>query len=387
VTTVSAQLQATPLATWKAYLTYHLIDAYAADLPKAFADASFAFHTTAFTGVKEQLPRWKRCTSATDRALGEALGKAYVDQVFPPAAKARALELVNNLQSSLHDDIQTLPWMSDVTKAKAEEKLALYTKKIGYPDAFRSYAKLNITDGPYVSNNINVRLFDADENITHIGQQTDRARWGMTPPTVNAYYNPANNEIVFPAGILEPPFFSFQADDAVNYGAIGAVIGHEITHGFDTTGRQYDGHGNLTDWWTASDATNFKSRAQCIIDEYDGFQPAPGVNIQGKLVQGEAAADLGGITIAFKAFQRTAEYKAHKVVDGYTPEQRFFLAYAQVWAQNELEGAARQQALTNEHPDNKYRVIGTLSNMPEFRAAFHCVAGDKMVRAQSCQIW
>jgi predicted metalloendopeptidase len=384
---VDAQLAGEPIATWQAYLRFHLIDAFAAALPKRFADASFGFHTTTLYGVKEQLPRWKRCTAATDRSLGEALGAVYVARVFPPAAKARALALVDNVQGVLHDDIETLAWMSPPTKARAEAKLAAFTKKIGYPDKFRDYRALSIVDGPYAANVARVRAFNSDRDLRKIGTPTDRSEWGMSPPTVNAYYNPTNNEIVFPAGILEPPFFSAATDDAVNYGAIGAVIGHEMTHGFDDQGRQFDEHGNLDDWWTPADTANFSKRAQCIVDEYSGFSPAPGVNIQGRLVQGEAIADLGGLTIAYKAFERTREFKSGKSIDGYTPQQRFFLAYANVWAENEREEAARNQALTNEHPDDRYRVIGTLSNMPEFRAAFHCVAGDKMVRADACQIW
>jgi predicted metalloendopeptidase len=384
---VNAQLTSVPLPVWKAYLRYHLIDAYASALPKRFADASFAFHSTVLYGVKDQLPRWKRCTSNTDRSLGEALGAVYVEKVFPPAAKARALALVTNLQSVLHDDIASLPWMSAPTKARAETKLASFTKKVGYPDKFRDYSALAITGDSYLANVERVYAFNERRDLRKIGTVTDRTEWGMTPPTVNAYYNPANNEIVFPAGILKPPFFSEATDDAVNYGAIGAVIGHEMTHGFDDQGRQFDEHGNLSDWWQPSDAANFSKRAQCIVDEYSGFSPAPGVNIQGRLVQGEAIADLGGITIAYKAFERTPEFKSGKLIDGFTPQQRFFLAYANVWAQNEREEAARNQALTNEHPDDKYRVIGTLSNMPEFRAAFHCMAGSKMVREDSCQIW
>jgi predicted metalloendopeptidase len=384
---VAAQIDAVPLPVWQAYLRYHLVDAYAAALPTRFDDAHFAFHSTTLLGVKEQLPRWKRCTAATDESLGEALGAVYVAAVFPAAARARARALVDNLQSVLHDDIGTLSWMSDSTKAYAQTKLAAFSKKIGYPDRFRDYSALDIRDGPYAVNVQNANAFDAARYLRKIGTLTDRGEWGMTPPTVNAYYNPSNNEIVFPAGILEPPFFSEATDDAVNYGAIGAVIGHEMTHGFDNSGRRYDARGNVRDWWTSDDAANFTTRAQCIIDEYSGFSPAPGVNIQGKLVQGEAIADLGGITIAYKAFARTREFASGRKIDGYTPQQRFFLAFANLWAQNEFEDAARTQALTNEHPDARYRVIGTLSNMPEFRAAFGCVAGDRMVRAASCQIW
>ncbi|MGB8266119.1 MAG: M13 family metallopeptidase [Candidatus Velthaea sp.] len=387
VKTLDAQLTSTPVAVWKAYLTFHLLDAYANRLPKAFVDASFHFHSTVLYGVATQLDRWKRCSTATNSVLGEAVGQVYVEKVFPPAAKTRALELVKNLHAALNDDLQTLSWMSPPTRREAQFKLAAMTKKIGYTDHWRSYTNFDVTSGPYAANALNGAMFENDFQIAMIGKPTDRSLWGMTPPTVNAYYDPSNNEIVFPAGILAPPFFSFSNDDAVNYGAIGAVIGHETTHGFDDQGRQFDALGNFRDWWTSQDAANFKTRAQCIIDQFSGYEPAPGVHIQGKLVQGEAIADLGGLTIAYNAFEKTPQARAHQTIDGYTPEQRFFLAYAQVWARNETEQAARQQALTNEHPDAKFRVIGTLSNMPAFRAAFHCLATDKMVRADSCQIW
>ncbi|GAC1413052.1 MAG: M13 family metallopeptidase [Candidatus Velthaea sp.] len=379
-------LTSIPLDTWKAYLRYHLIDAYASTLPKAFVDASFAFRSTALNGVKDQLPRWKRCSAATDRALGDALGQVYVAKVFPPAAKARIVALVNNLQSTLHDDISTLPWMSKPTQTRAEAKLAAFTKKVGYPDKWRSYANLAIGDGPYATNSIRIREFNSADNVARIGKPTDRTRWGITTATVNAYYSPENNEIVFPAGILAPPFFSASTDDAVNYGAIGAIIGHEMTHGFDDQGRQFDETGNLSDWWQPSDTANFNTRAQCIIDQFDSYEVG-GVHINGKLVTGEAIADLGGLTVAYKAFEKTSQAKAHKIIDGYTPEQRFFLSFANAFASNEHEEVARNRALTDPHPDNKYRVIGTLSNMPEFRKAFGCVTGDKMVRANACQIW
>ena len=380
-------LKATPVDTLRAYARFHLIDTFAASLPKRFVDANFAFRGTALSGTTEQLPRWKRCARGVDAELGEALGQVYVAQAFSPAAKARALALVDNLQAVLGDDITGLAWMSPATKAYAHTKLAAYHKKIGYPDTFRDYSALVIGGDPYADDLIAARIFDHKRAIARMAKPTDRTEWGMTPPTVNAYYNPPNNEIAFPAGILHPPFFSDQNDDAVNYGAIGAVIGHEMTHGFDDQGRHYDAQGNITDWWTPADAAAFSKRAQCIVDEFDGFTVAPGVHEQGRLVQGEAIADLGGITIAYKAFERTAEFKAHQPIDGFTPEQRFFLAYAHVWAGEQREAAAVSQAKADPHPEGKYRVIGTLSNMPEFRAAFHCLATDPMVRKDSCQIW
>ncbi len=383
-----AQLATTPVDAWKAYLRFHVADAFSSALPKRFQDASFGFRSGVLLGVKEQLPRWQRCTVATDASLRDLLGRAYVATAFPPSAKARAQALVDNLQSTLHDDITTLSWMSAPTKERAEAKLAAFTKKIGYPDRWEDFSTLTIPDGaPYGSDVAAVRAWNAARAIARIGTPTDRARWGMTPPTVNAYYNPSNNEIVFPAGILEPPFFNASADDAVNYGAIGAVIGHEMTHGFDDQGRRFDAKGNLSEWWTPADAASFDSRAKCIVDEFDAFEPAPGQHGNGRLEQGEAIADLGGLTIAYKAFEKTAEAKAHTTIDGYTPEQRFFLAYAQVWRSTATEGYIRQIAATNEHPWDKYRVIGTLSNMPEFQAAFACAATAPMVRKDRCQIW
>jgi putative endopeptidase len=278
--------------------------------------------------------------------------------------------------------------MGPQTKARAQSKLAAFAKKIGYPDNWVDYSTLTIPDGaPYGTLVQQVRRWNYARDMARIGKPTDRTLWGMTPPTVNAYYNPTNNEIVFPAGILQTPFFNATADDAVNYGAVGAVIGHEMTHGFDDQGRQFDEKGNLADWWTATDATAFDKRAQCIVDEYSSLESLPGVHMNGKLVQGEAIADLGGTTIAFKAFQRTPQYKAHQKLDGYTPEQRFFLAYAQVWRSLQNEAYTRQLATLDPHPNDRLRVIGTLSNMPEFRTAFACAANTAMVRQNRCQIW
>ena len=388
VSAYDAQLAALPLATWKDYLRYRIADSYAGALPKRFEDAAFSFRSATLLNVKEQLPRWHRCTVATDAALRDVLGKVYVTAAFPPSAKARALALVDNLQATLHDDIGTLAWMSPATKARAREKLAAFTKKIGYPDRWDDYSSLPVAkEAPYAADLLAVRNWNAARGIARIGTVTDRTRWGATPPTVNAYYSPSNNEIIFPAGILAPPFFNAAADDAVNYGAIGSVIGHEMTHGFDDSGRQFDGAGNLADWWTTPDAAAFKVKAQCIVDEFDAFEPAPGAHENGKLVQGEAIADLGGLTIAYRAFERTPQAKAHRAIDGYTPEQRFFLTFAQVWRSLGTDGYIRQLAATNEHPWNRFRVIGTLSNMPEFQSAFACAAGDKMVRKDRCQIW
>jgi len=379
-------LVATPLPVWKSYLAFFLINTYSATLPKRYVDAAFAVQS-AFTGSTAQLPRWKRCVQQTDAQLGEALGEVYVKKYFPPAAKARALSLVENVQTTLGEDIPTLSWMSSQTKTYALKKLTSFGKKIGYPDRFIDYSAVTITDGPYVGNSLATRSFGSDLQEARIGKLTDRTTWNMSPPTVNAYYRSSYNDISFPAGILRPPFFSPLADDAVNYGAIGAVIGHEMTHGFDDSGRKFDADGNQVDWWQPADSIAFDARAKCIVDEFSSFDVVPGLKGNGKLEQGEAIADLGGITIAYRAFQKTAQYKAHKKIDGYTPEQRFFLAYGQVWAGAIRPEFAQLLAASDPHPLGKWRVIGTLSNFPPFAKAFTCPATAAMVRTNRCEIW
>ena len=378
------------LTDWKSYLRLRLIDTYANTLSTAFVDEYFDFYSRTLQGTKEQQPLWKRCVSATDGALGEALGQEYVAKVFTPADKARALALVNNLQATLHDDLAGLPWMSAKTRAYALVKLAAYQKKIGYPSKWRDYSTLPITTAGYEGNSEAANTFGWKRDMAKIGKPLDRTEWGMTPPTVNAYYNPSENEIVFPAGILAYPFFNPAADDAVNYGAIGMVIGHEMTHGFDDQGRQYDAKGNLVDWWTKSDAANFKRRAGCIVSEYSGFQVVPGVHENGSLVQGEAIADLGGLTIAYRAYERSLRGKPHPApIDGFTAEQRFFLGYAQIWAENDRPEVLRLYAATDPHPAAQFRVNGTVINMPEFATAFACKNGAAMVKPASsrCEIW
>ncbi len=387
LTAVDTLVTTTPLPQWRAYLKAHLAMTYGNALPKAFVDENFAY-TSSLTGAKTLQPRWKRCAAAVNTALGEAVGAVYVKTAFPPAAKARALALVDNLIATLHDDIGTLAWMSPKTQARAKSKLAAIQKKIGYPDVFRNYAKLTVTDS-YAENVLRANAFANARELAKIGKPVDRGEWGMTPPTVNAYYNPSNNEIVFPAGILQTPFFNAQNDDALNYGAAGAVIGHEMTHGFDDQGRQFDEKGNLADWWQPSDAAQFAKRAGCIADEYDGFALASGTHENGKLETGEAIADLGGLTIAYKAFERAQKGKPRVSIDGYTPEQRFFIAYAQIWANSIREPQQELLAKNDPHPLPRFRVLGTLSNMPEFARAFACPAAAKMIRppAKRCSIW
>jgi putative endopeptidase len=387
--TVNAALKSVSLDDWKTYLRWHLVDAAAPSLSTPFVDEDFDFNDRILRGTKEILPLWKRCVRSTDRELGFALGQIYVKRYFPPEAKERALEMVNNLIASLREDIKTLPWMGPATRRQALAKLDALTKKIGYPDKWRDYSAYRVDRGPYVLNLLRGHEFEFDRDLKKIGKPVDRTEWGMTPPTVNAYYDPDMNEIVFPAGILQPPFFDPQADDASNYGAMGAVIGHEMTHGFDDEGRQFDPHGNLRDWWTPQDAANFNARAMCIEKQFDGYVVEGEVHENGKLVLGESIADLGGLTIAYNALQADLEGKPRPLIDGFTPEQRFFIAYAQVWASNQRPEYQRLLANVDPHPLDRYRGIAAPSNMPAFAKAFHCKEGARMVRAAAirCQIW
>jgi predicted metalloendopeptidase len=383
-------ISAQPISNWKIYLRWHLINAAAPSLSTPFVDEDFHFKGMILTGTKEILPRWKRCVRSTDRALGEALGQVYVKQAFPPEAKTRALAMVKNLEAALADDIRQLPWMSEATRKQALIKLAAITNKIGYPDKWRDYSALDITRGPYVENVFRAETFEFHRDLNKVGKPVDRTEWGMTPPTVNAYYNPQMNEIVFPAGILQPPFFDFQADDALNYGAMGAVIGHEMTHGFDDEGSQFDAQGNFKNWWTPEDQKNFEARGACVASQFDGFFVEDKLHENGKLVEGESIADLGGLAIAYAAYQKSLEGKPRpKDMDGFTPEQRFFLGYAHSWAENMRPEYARMLTNTNPHPLPKFRVIGPLSNLPAFAKAFGCKEGDRMMRPPSdrCGIW
>jgi putative endopeptidase len=387
---MSALVASEPIANWKTYLRWHLINSTARDLSSPFVDEDFRFKGTILTGTKENLPRWKRCVSYTDRALGEALGQAYVKKAFPPEAKTRALEMVKNLEAALADDIRQLPWMSEATRQQALVKLQAITNKIGYPDKWRDYSALEVNRGPYVLNAFRAATFEFHRDLNKVGKPVDRTEWGMTPPTVNAYYNPQLNEIVFPAGILQPPFFDFKADDALNYGSMGSVIGHEMTHGFDDEGSQFDAQGNLKNWWTPDDLKNFKARGECIAKQFDGYLVEDKLHENGKLVEGESIADLGGLVIALAAYQKSLEGKPRPPeIDGFTPEQRFFLGYAQGWADNIRPEFARLLTNVDPHPLPQFRVNGPLSNLPAFAQAFHCKQGDPMVRPPSerCAIW
>ena len=382
------QLTATAIADWKTYLRWHLVNSAAPGLAEKFVNEDFDFRGKTLTGVKEIQPRWKRCVQSTDRHLGEALGQAYVEKYFPPAAKARALEMVHNLLAALRNDLQTLPWMGPETRAQATAKLEAFAVKIGYTDRWRDYSALKIDRRSYEENLVRASEFDFARRLNKIAKPVDRTEWGMTPPTVNAYNNSSMNEIVFPAGILQPPFYDPNADDAVNYGGMGAVIGHEITHGFDDHGSKFDGKGNLRDWWTPEDLKNFQSRAKCVSDQFDGYVVDGDLHENGKLVLGESIADLGGLAIAYAAYEKSLEGKPRPPDrDGFTPEQRFFLGWAQVWGVNERLEYARLMANTNPHPLGRFRSNGPLSNMAEFAKAFGCKHGEAMVREEGCKIW
>jgi predicted metalloendopeptidase len=387
--TMSKALQETPLETWKTYLRWHLVNSTAPYLSDPFVDEDFNFKGRVLQGTQELLPRWKRCVSATDRQLGEALGQIYTQKYFPPEAKTRALEMVNHLIDALHDDLKTLPWMSPLTRKQALAKLGTFARKIGYPDKWRDYSAYAVDRGPYAVNQMRGAQFEFKRDLNKIGKPVDRTEWGMTPPTVNAYYSPEMNEIVFPAGILQPPFFDMNADDASNYGAMGAVIGHEMTHGFDDEGRKFDAQGNLRDWWTPEDAKNFNERAACVEKQFDSYLVQDDIHENGKLVLGESIADLGGLNLAYRALQKAERGKKPALIGGLTADQRFFLSFAQIWASNDRPEFERLMVNTNPHPLARFRAIAAPSNMPEFARAFDCKEGDAMARPSAirCQIW
>ncbi len=376
------------IGEWKTYLRWMTINSAAPLLSSDFATANFDFYNKHLQGTKEQQPRWRRCVSMTDNTVGEALGQEYVKQAFKPEAKERMNTLIDNLFSAFRERLDSLEWMTDDTKVQALAKLATFKRKIGYPDKLRGYEGLNIERGSYVGNVIRANELEVKRNIKDIGNPVDRTRWGMTPPTVNAYYSPLLNEIVFPAGILQHPFFDFEADDAINYGAIGAVIGHEITHGFDDQGSRFDADGNFKSWWTEDDRKKFDERAMCISDQFSGYEVQPGLFMDGKLTLGENIADLGGLTVAYDAFLKSLEGKPRPAdIDGFTAEQRFFLGWAQVWAVKATKEFEKLQVTTDSHAIARWRVNGPMSNMPQFAKAFGCKGKQPMVRENTCLIW
>jgi putative endopeptidase len=387
---VNGVLESESLDSLKIYVSWHLLRGASPWLSQPFVEANFKMRQ-ALTGQKEIQARWKRCVELTDNSLGEALGQKYVEVTFGADGKQRMLKMVDALEASLDGDIQGLPWMTEETKKQAKLKLEAIRNKIGYPDAWRDYSSLVVVRGDLLGNFVRANEFESKREIARIGKPLDRKEWGMTPPTVNAYYNSSYNEIVFPAGILQPPFFDKRMDDAVNFGGIGLVIGHELTHGFDDQGRKFDPQGNLHDWWTPEDGKEFEKRASCVADEYSGFVAVDDLKLNGRLTLGENTADNGGARIALMALEHMiAEDKTGKEgqkIDGYTPEQRFFLGFARVWCEKRRPESARMQVTTNPHSPGRWRVNGVVQNMPEFQQAWGCKAGQPMVSANACRVW
>ncbi len=387
--TLNDTLASTSLDDLKSYMVWHYVSSNANLLSKPFVQESFDFNQHYLNGVQEMQPRWKRCVQLTDRSLGDALGQKYVAEAFAGQSKEKTQQLVNVIEKNMETDIRSLTWMSDTTKQQAIAKLKGVTNKIGYPEKWKDYSSVKITDGDLVGDAQRSREYEVHRQLDKIGKPVDRSEFGMTPSTVNAYYSPLENNINFPAGILQPPFYTNTADMAVNYGGIGAVIGHELTHGFDDQGRRFDADGNLRDWWTQEDAAEFKKRVDCISDEYSKFSPVEGANINGRLTLGENGADNAGIRLAFMALLGGLKNGAvdKDKLDGYTPQQRFFLGYAQIWCANERPAALRTSLRTNPHSPGEFRVIGVLQNVPEFAQAFGCSAGQPMVSANGCRVW
>lgn len=380
-----------PLDQWKTYLRWHLLAASAPNLSTPFVDENFNFSAKILRGQKEMQARWKRCVIETDRLLGEALGQAYVDAAFSAEAKERTLKMVGEIEKAMQTDLTQLPWMTDETKQRAFEKLHAIINKIGYPEKWRDYTPVRIVRDDHLGNVWRSMVFERQRRINKIGQPLDKKEWSMSPPTVNAYYNSAENDINFPAGILQPPFFDNAIDDAVNYGGIGAVIGHELTHGFDDQGRKFDAKGNLTDWWTPADGKQFEERASCLADEYSSFvavkDPPNDLHVNGRLTLGENTADNGGLHLAYMALEDSLAGRAVGPIEGFTPEQRLFLGFSQIWCDHSTEENARLRALTDPHSPGRYRVNGVVQNMPEFAKAFQCKAGQPMVRQPPCRVW
>jgi putative endopeptidase len=386
---VESELRSTPLSAWKAYLAWNVINNAAPHLSEPLVAEDFAFNGKYLRGSTENKPRWKRCVEADDLLLGEALGRRYVERYFPPEAKARMQDLVRNLLSAMGDTIRTLDWMGPETRQKALDKLATFNPKIGYPDKWKDYSGVGISASSHWQNVVAGLSFGTADDLGLIGKPVDRGRWGMTPPTSNAYYNPLLNEIVFPAGILQPPAFDVDAADAVNYGAIGVVIGHEISHGFDDQGAKYDATGRLNNWWTADDLKRFRERTQCVSDQFDGYFIEPGIHHNGKLVLGESIGDLAGARIAWLAFQKAQQSRPASTIDGFTAAQQFFIAWGQFRGDEIRPETQRLMVQGDPHPTGKYRVIGPLSNLPDFAKAFGCTADSAMVRPadKRCEVW
>ncbi len=385
--TMSETLEKESLADWKTYLRWHLVHSDATHLSAPFLNENFAFYGKTLRGQEVLQARWKRCTEAVDGYLGEALGQAYVEKYFSPEAKQRAQKIVKEIEVAMEQDINGLPWMSAATKQQALAKLHGMANKIGYPDKWRDYSKLEIIRGDELGNVERARKFEFDRQLAKIGKPVDRGEWGMTPPTVNAYYDPQMNDINFPAGVLQPPAFDPKSDAAPNYGDTGGTVGHELTHGFDDEGRQFDAQGNLRDWWTPEDGKEFEKRASCISDQYSGYTIIDDVKINGKLTLGEDVADLGGLLLAYMAWKADTAGQTLDPIDGLTPEQRFFVGYGQSWCGQSRDETKRLRATVDPHSPEKYRTNGVVSNMPQFQEAFHCKAGSPMVNQNQCRVW
>jgi putative endopeptidase len=384
---LNEQLAKESIDDWKVYLRWHLVHADAAHLSSDFVNENFAFYGKILQGQQELRPRWKRCTEYVDDYLGEALGQAYVEKYFPPEAKQEALKMVKEIQAAMQEDIDNLPWMSATTKQQALIKLHGMANKIGYPDKWRDYSKLEIVRGDNLGNVERAREFEFNRQLAKIGKPVDRGEWGMTPPTVNAYYDPQMNDINFPAGVLQPPAFDPKSDAAPNYGDTGGTIGHELTHGFDDEGRQFDAQGNLRDWWTPEDAKEFQQRADCISNQYSSYTIIDDIKINGKLTLGEDVADLGGLILAYMAWKEDTKGQTLEPIDGLTPDQRFFIGYGQSWCGQTRDETKRLRATVDPHSPERYRTNGVVSNMPEFQQAFHCKADSPMVNKNRCRVW
>src|ERR1051326_7715393 len=384
---VERQLRWQPLASWKTYLRWHVTHSKAPYLSSRFVNENFAFCGKTLRGIDELQPRWKRRVQYVDRDLGEALGQVFVEKTFGPAVKAKAVEMTKQIENAMEDEIKNLPWMGTETKQQAFAKLHSMVNKIGYPDKWRDYSSLRIERGDFLGNVDRAAVFEERRDLAKIGKPVDRGEWQMTPPTVNAYYDGQINDINFPAGVLQPPLFDFKMDDAPNYGNTGATIGHELTHGFDDEGRQFDAKGNLKDWWTKDDAKEFEKRAQCVSDQYAQYTVIDDIKINSKLTLGEDVADLGGTLLAYIAWKNATRGEHLKPVDGFTPDQRFFIGMAQWACGSERDENKRVNAVTNPHSPDEYRINGVVSNMPELAKAFSCRPGQKMVRAQMCRVW
>jgi putative endopeptidase len=391
-----AAVRATDMDTLRAYMRFQTLTAFAAQLPRPIDAENFDFYGRELQGTPAQRPRWKRCSAAVDGALGEALGQVYVEQYFAGDSKAKTLQMVHDIEAAMDKDIDTLEWMSPATRVRAKEKLHAVADKIGYPDKWRDYTKITVSPDDALGNTQRATAFENDRQLNKIGKPVDHNEWGMTPPTVNAYYNPSMNDINFPAGILQPAFYDPKADLAVNYGHVGAVIGHELTHGFDDEGKKFDGKGNLADWWTAEDTTKFEAKTGCLVTQYGNFVAVPGatpkddVHVNGKLTLGENTADNGGLVLAYLAYLDRASKDGidiHKKIGGYTGPQRFYIAFAQNWCENSRPEAVREQVLVDEHSPDHFRANGAIVNQPGFATAFGCKKGTPMVPADSCRVW